>query len=126
MSIVYSDAVKIARLGVVQTAIEADAGVGAIRIYTASYTTLLATVPVEDSQVASGTGTVTLALIDAPSSVNAVGTGTAAIARLCDNSGDIVASNLSVNTAAADVILDSVNITSGQNVTINSAVITHG
>ena len=126
MSIVYSDAVKIARLAVVQTAIEADAGVGAIRIYTASYTTLLATVPVEDSQVASGTGTVTLALIDAPSSVAAVGTGTAAIARLCDNSGDVVASNLTVGTSGTDIVVDSTSITTGQTVQVTTAVITHG
>jgi hypothetical protein len=122
MAINYSTAAKNARLAAVQALIEADAGVGGLRIYTAAYASLLVTIPLEDSQAPSAG---VLALIDAPATAAAVAGGTAAIARIVDNSGDVVAEGLTVGTSAADVIVDNTNITNGQNVTINSAVITH-
>lgn len=123
MAISYSTAVKNSRLGVVQTAIEADAGFGSLRIYTAAYASLLVTIPLEDGQSPSGG---VLALIDAAANGVAGNSGTAAIARITDNSGDMVAEGLTVGTSGTDVILDSVSITAGQTVTINSATITHG
>ena len=124
MSVNYSTAVKNARLAAVQTAIEADAGVGQLKIYTAAYATLLVSIPLEDSQTPSGG---VLAFIDAPATFAAVATGTAAIARITDNSGDMVAEGLTVGTSGTDVVLDSAVIAVvGQNVTINSAAITHG
>ncbi len=123
MAVNYSTAVKNARLAVVQTAIEADAGVGQLRIYTASYASLLVTIPLEDSQTPSSG---VLQLIDAPATAAAGNSGTAAIARITDNSGDMVAEGLTVGTSATDVVLDSVSVTALQNVTVNSAQITHG
>jgi len=122
MAINYSTAAKNARLAAVQTLIEADAGVGQLKIYTAAYATLLVSIPLEDSQTPSAG---VLALIDAAATAAAVASGTAAIARITDNSGDIVADGLTVGTSGTNVVLDSVTITSGQNVTINSAAITH-
>jgi len=123
MAINYSTAVKNARLQVVQDAIQADAGVGELRIYSAGYAALLVSIPLEDSQVPAGG---VLALIDAPSEAAAVASGTAAIARIVDNSGDMVGEGLTVGTASADVILDATAINAGQNVRVVSAQITHG
>jgi hypothetical protein len=60
------------------------------------------------------------------SDTSADATGTAAAARIRTASGgtDII-TGLTVGTSASDINLDSVSITTGQTVTINSATITH-
>jgi hypothetical protein len=124
MSINYTTAVKNARMAVVQTAIEAGAGVGQLRLYTAAYATLLVTFALEDGQVPSAGA---LALIDAPASAVSVATGTATIARITDSTGAVVADGLTVGTAGTDVTLDTnVIAVVGQNVSLNTAVLTHG
>lgn len=67
-----------------------------------------------------------LTLSGVPLSATASATGTAAKAELRNNAGTVIVSGLTVGTSAADIILDSVSITSGQTVTINSGTITHG
>ena len=52
-------------------------------------------------------------------------TGTAAEAVIKDGGGVNVVTGLTVGTSASDIVLDSVNITSGQTVTLNSGSFTH-
>lgn len=122
MAVNYSTAVKNARMAAVQAAIEADAGVGALQILT-SGDVLLVSFPLEDSQSPSDG---VLNLIDAPVTANAVATGTAAKAQITDNSGDVVASGLTVGTSGSNVNLDNLSIVSGQEARLDSAALTHG
>jgi hypothetical protein len=124
MPVVYPNAVKIARMNAVTTAAGATA---VLEIGTTSMGTVLATIPLGNpiAPAASGAGVLTLAGFPR-SDTSADATGTAAAARIRTSSGgtDII-TGLTVGLSAADVILDSLSITAGQTVTINSAVFTH-
>jgi hypothetical protein len=123
MAINYSDTVKAARLTAVLTALNAGSGPGQLRIYTAAYATLLVSIDLDETD--DDVDDTVLALLADPSSAEAVASGTAAIARLTDSDGNVVAQGLTVGTSGADVVVDSTNVTSGQQFTVNSAVITH-
>lgn len=120
MAIVYTVAVKTARMQAVLTALGAS---GKLEIGTTAMASVLATIPLgAGGSVSNGVWT----LLSAPSSDNtADNTGTAAAARI-RTSGDVdIVTGLTVGLSAADVILDSLSITAGQTVTINTATITH-
>lgn len=72
----------------------------------------------------AGTGDTAGALLRPRSAADATGTAAAARIRTASGGDDII-TGLTVGLSAADVILDSVSITAGQTVTINSAVFTH-
>ena len=122
MSITYPAAVKNARLNAVTTAIGAT---GVLEIGTTGMATILATIPLANPAAPAASGGV-LSFTMPQSYASADNTGTAAAARIRTASGgtDIV-TGLTVGLSAADVILDSLSITAGQTVTINSASITH-
>ena len=62
----------------------------------------------------------------AKSDTSADNTGTAAAARIrTAPAGTDIITGLTVGTSASDINLDSVSITAGQTVTINSATVTH-
>ena len=124
MALTYANSVKAARLAAVLTALNAGSGPGKLRIFTAAYATLLAEVNLDEVDD-NGADNI-LALLADPVTVDAVGTGTAAIARLTDSDNNMVGEGLTVGTSGTDVVVESTNITTGQDVTINSAVITHG
>lgn len=121
MSVVYPAAVKTARMNAVKTALGAS---GKLEIGTTGMASILATIPLDDGGSVSG------AIWDllggsASSDTSADNSGTAAAARV-RTSGDVdIVTGLTVGLAAADIILDSVNITAGQTVTIETATITH-
>lgn len=124
MSVVYTNAVKVARMAAVVTA----AGTTAVlEIGTASMASILATITLNNpiAGAASGAGVLTLSGFP-KSDTSADNSGTAAAARIRTASGgtDII-TGLTVGTSGTDVVLDSVSITAGQTVTISSAVITH-
>ena len=124
MSVVYTNAVKIARMGAVTTAAGATA---VLEIGTASMASILATITLGNPIAGAATGAGVLTLSGFPRSDTAAdNTGTAAAARIRTATGgtDII-TGLTVGLSAADVILDSLSITAGQTVTINSAVFTH-
>lgn len=123
MSINYATGVKLSRLEAVRTALNAGAAGGKLRIYTASYATLLVefTLLEADQNAADNV----LDLVGSPINATAAATGTAAIARLTDSDNTLVADGLTVGTSGTDVIVDSTSITSGQTVTLNDAAITH-
>jgi hypothetical protein len=124
MAVVYTNAVKIARMA----AVVSQAGTTAVlEIGTASMATVLATINLGNPIAGAATGAGVLSLSGFPRSDTAAdATGTAAAARIRTSSGgtDII-TGLTVGTSGSDINLDSVSITTGQTVTINSATITH-
>ena len=122
MAIIYTEAVKNARLSAVVTQIGTT---GVIEIGTTGMASVLATIT-----LGNPAGTVTggvLTFSGFPRSDTAAdATGIAAAARIRTASGgtDIV-TGLTVGTSGTDIVLDSTNITAGQTVTLNSAAITH-
>lgn len=124
MAVTYTNAVKVARMAAVVT----QAGTTAVlEIGTSGMGTVLATINLGNPIAGAATGAGVLTLSGFPrSDTSADATGTAAAARIRTATGgtDII-TGLTVGTSSADIVLDSVSITTGQNVTINSAVITH-
>ena len=124
MPVTYPNAVKVARMAAVVT----QAGTTAVlEIGTAGMATVLATIPLGNPIAGAATGAGVLTLSGFPrSDTSADATGTAAAARIRTATGgtDII-TGLTVGTSGADIILDSLSITAGQTVTINSAVFTH-
>lgn len=121
MAVTYTTAVKSSRMSAVVTAAGATA---VLEIGTTGMASILATIT-----LANPIGTVTngvLTLTMPRSDTSADNTGTAAAARIRTATGgtDII-TGLTVGVSASDINLDSVSITSGQTVTINSATITH-
>lgn len=127
MAVVYATTLKTTRMTAVETALDAGAGAAQLVIGTSALsgaTGVLATIALADPA-----GTVSgavLTLSGMPKSAVAVATGTAAKAELRDSTGSVVISGLTVNTSAADIIINSTSISVGQTVQINSGSITHG
>lgn len=122
MAVTYTTAVKNARLDAVTTA----AGTTAVlEIGTTGMASILATISLANpiAPAASG-GVLTLTMPRSDTSADATGTAAAARIRTATAGTDII-TGLTVGTSAADIILDSVSITAGQTVTINSGTITH-
>ena len=123
MTVTYTTAVKNARLDAVTTA----AGTTAVlEIGTSAMGTVLATIALGNPIAAAASGAV-LTLSGFPrSDTSADNTGTAAAAQIRTASGgtDII-TGLTVGLSGSDINVDSVNITAGQTVRIDSATITH-
>ena len=123
MAVTYTTAVKNARLDAVTTAIGTT---GVLEIGTSAMGSVLATISLNNPAAAAASGGV-LTLSGFPKSdISADASGTAAAARIRTAGGgtDII-TGLTVGTSGSDINLDSVSITAGQTVTINSATITH-
>ena len=135
MAVTYSSKLKTNRMqlvadliaGKTQAASTGSATAGALVIGTSALSGATGVLVTIDLNTTPGTvsGAV-LTLSGTPLSDTASASGTAAKAELRDNSGNVIVSGLTVGTSAADIILDSVSITSGQTVTISSGTITHG
>jgi len=123
MAIVYSAAAETARMTAVRDEID-NGGAGKIQIGTALMVTVLAEIDLD-----SVCGTVTadvLTLSSFPKSdINANATGTAAEARIINGGATDVVTAISVGTTGSDINLDSVNITAGQTLTLDSFTLTH-
>ena len=122
MAVVYTNAVKIARMA----AVVSQAGASAVlEIGTTGRGAVLATINLGNPIAGAATGAGVLTLSGFPrSDTSADATGTAAAARIRAGGTDII-TGLTVGLSGADINLDSLSITSGQTVTINSAVLTH-
>ena len=124
MAVVYSTAVKTARMTATRDQIDGGSGPGVLQIGTAGMGTVLAEFTLDDP-----CGTITSGVLGfsgfPKSDTSANATGTAAAARIRDSNGVDCVTGLTVGTTNADIILDSVNITAGQTVTLNNASITH-
>lgn len=127
MAVTYTTAVKTSRMTAVRDAIDGGGAAGRIEIGSAAMAAILATITLGFSGASTGTisGAV-LTLAGFPrSDTSADNTGTAAAARIRTSAGTDIITGLTVALSAADVILDSLSITAGQNVTISSATVTH-
>jgi hypothetical protein len=124
MAVTYTNAVKIARMNAVTTAAGSTA---VLEIGTTAMGTVLATITLGNPIAGAATGAGVLTLSGFPrSDTSADATGTAAAARIRTATGgtDII-TGLTVGLSGTDVILDSLSITAGQTLTINSCVFTH-
>jgi hypothetical protein len=121
MAVTYTTAVKNARLSAVVTAIGTA---GKIEIGTAGMASILAVIDLGNPAGTVSGGILTFSGFPR-SDTSANASGTAAAARIRDSGNTDIVTGLTVGTSAADIILDSVAITAGQTVTLNSASITH-
>jgi hypothetical protein len=124
MAIVYTTAVKNARMSAVVTQIDAGAGAGVLQIGTTGMASILAEITLADPSGTVTGGVLTFSSFPR-SDTSANNTGTAAAARVRDSNGVDIITGLTVGTSGSDINLDSVSITAGQTVTITSATITH-
>lgn len=103
-------------------ALDAGAGAGLLRIFTSAFATLLAQLTFSDPAFgAASSGAATASAITSDASADA--TGTAAVLRLLDSVPATVAEG-TVSTAGADLNLNTTSITTGDQVSCTSAVIT--
>lgn len=124
MAVNYSDTVKNDRLQVVLDAIDADVSAGDLQIGDSGFATTLVTIPLNDP--AGSVASQQLTFGGMPRTGTASSTGTAAEARIRDGAGTIIVSGLTVGTSGTDIVLNTTSINSGQDVQIDSGVITHG
>lgn len=131
MTIGMATTLRNARLDAINTAINAGAGAGTIKIYDGSRpatggaaTTLLATLTCSDPAAgAAAAGALTLSAIT--SDLTADATGTATWARIADSNGTFVL-DCSVGTSGEDINFNTVSFVAGAAIAITSAVITEG
>lgn len=121
MPVNYTTAVKTARMNAVVTA----AGTTAVlEIGTAGMASILATVPLANPIGTVSNGVLTLTMPRSDTSADNTGTAAAARIRTATGGTDII-TGLTVGLSAADVILDTLSVTAGQTVTVNSGSIAH-
>lgn len=124
MSVIYSATAETNRMTAVRDTIDAGAGAGVIQIGTTGMATVLAEFTLNDpSGTVSGSVLTFSGFPKSDTAANA--TGTAAAARIRDSNSNDVVTGLTVGLSASDIILDSLSITTGQTVTLNSFTITH-
>jgi hypothetical protein len=123
MSVIYTTAVKNARMTAVRDQIDAGAAAGTLQIGTTGMATVLATITLNDPSGTVASGVLTFSGFS--KSTTASATGTAAAARIRDSNAVDIVTGLTVGTSGSDINLDNTSINSGQTVTITSATITH-
>ena len=121
MPITYANQVKEARQDAVISEIGAS---GKLEIGTEGFASILVTINLDDPAGTAVDGTLTFSGF--PKTVEATASGTAAVARVRTGADVDIIPELTVGLSDAHVVLDSVDITEGQNVTINSFEIEHG
>lgn len=124
MPVIYNSAVKNNRLSQVVNAIDAGAGVGLLNIGTAGMSTMLAQIPLVKPSFSILAGVMTMLGIPV-STPSALATGNAASATFSDSLGNVVVTGLTVGTANADIILNSIDIQVNQEVRVTAGAITH-
>lgn len=131
MALAYATTLRNARLDAINTAANAGAGAGLLRIYDGTRpatggtaTTLLAELTFSDPAFgAAGSGIITAASITQDSSANA--TGTATWFRVVDSSATFVMDG-NVGTVGSDLNMTTTSIVATQPVSCSSFVITEG
>ena len=126
MSVVYTNAVKVARMNAVVTAIGTS---GKLKLFTAGDVLLATFTLAATAGTVAGAGVLTLSDANGGTAgilnTTAVAAGTATKASITTSADVDIITGLTVGTSAADLILDNNVLANGQSVTINSAVITH-
>jgi hypothetical protein len=124
MAVLYSSTVRNNRMQQVLDAIDANASPAYLEICSAAYAAVLATITLADPSFTRSNDVLTMAGVP-KSDTSADNTGTAAIARIKDGGGTVIIQGLTVGTGSENIVLNSTSITSGQQVSITSATITH-
>lgn len=119
MAVTYSTAMKTVRM----TATRDEMANGTLEIGTAGMASVLATFGLS-ADGGDVSGAVWTLEFDA-ATVSAGNDGTAAAARIKDSGGTAEITGLTVGTSGTDIVFDSVSFSTGQNVTLSSAAITH-
>jgi hypothetical protein len=125
--VTYANTLQRARMTEVVDAIDANAAPANLVISQVTPALDLVEIELDDPSFALGASpSVTITLQGVPVSGDATATGTAEAARIEDGGGTPIVTGLTVGTAApAQIILNSVAISSGQTVTLNTGTITH-
>lgn len=121
MAVTYTTAVKSSRMSAVVTAAGATA---VLEIGTTGMASILATIALANPIGTVTNGVLTLTMPRSDTSADNAGTAAAARIRTATGGTDII-TGLTVGLSGADINLDSLGITAGQTVTLNSATITH-
>lgn len=131
MAIQFSTAVRNARLDAIETAVGTSAvlrirtGAVPANVGTADSGTVLATLNLPSDWMAAASGG-TKALAGTWQDASADGTGTAAHFRIYASDGTTAHIQGTVNTSGADLNVDSVSFTAGQQFTVTSFTLTEG
>lgn len=125
MAVIYAAAVRTARMNEVLDAINAGAGPGKLKIGTAAMASVLAVLTLADPAGSVSGDVLTFDFDPDISDTSADNSGTAAAATITDSDDNVIVSGLTVGTSGTNIVLDSVNITAGQTVTITAGTLTH-
>lgn len=120
MAITYSATVKTARM---QAVVDAIGAAGVLEIGTSGMGSVLATIPLANPAGVAAAGVLTFTMPQSDTAAD--NTGTAAAARIRTGAAVDVVTGLTVGTTGTDIEMDSVSLTQGQVVTINSGTLTH-
>ena len=122
MPITYTTQIKNDRLAVVLSAIGSN---GVLEICSSAYSSVLSTIELNTIAGVIANGVLTFSGFP-KTDISADATGMAAVARIrTGTGGQDVITGLTVGLSSSDIVLDSLSVTAGQIVTINSAIITH-
>jgi hypothetical protein len=126
MPVAYNPQLKTTRMQAVINAIDAagTAATGTIEIGTRGLGLVLAKLTLLLPSFTQSTAGIII-MSGVPLSANAIADGIAGSAQINDRNGNAVVSGLSVGTSGTDIIIDSMSISTGQLVTLTSAVLTH-
>lgn len=124
MALTYESAVKTARMNAVVAQIDGGASAGKLVIGTTGMGAVLATFTLTDPCGTVSGDTLTFDF-DPDIEVAATGSGTAAAAIITDSDDNTLISGLTVGLSGTHIILDSVSITSGQRVILQTGTIQH-
>ncbi|XVJ69946.1 MAG: hypothetical protein HEQ39_10005 [Rhizobacter sp.] len=124
MAVVYTNAVKVARMA----AVVAQAGITAVlEIGTTGMATVLATIPLGNPIAGAATGAGVLTMSGFPrtdSSADASGVAAAARVRTSTGGTDII-SGLTAGTSGTDLVMPNTTLVAGEPFTITSFTLTH-
>ena len=123
MAVSYAAGLKDARMNAVVSAVDSNASPGTLEIGTTGMSTVLLAITLQKPSFSEASGVITM--LGVPLTGTASNSGNAAAARFKDGSGAVQISGLTVGTSGADVIINTVAVTSGQTITVQSALITH-
>jgi hypothetical protein len=121
MAVVYTTAVKNARLDAVVTQIGAT---GVLEVGTAGMATVLFSVTLNNPAGTSSGGVLTFSGFPKTTTASASGTAAAGRIRTATGGTDIV-TGLTVGTSSADIIVNTTTVATSDPVSVTSATITH-
>jgi len=124
MTVIYSNALKDTRMTAVVTTSAGEPGPATMGICIATHASILVILTLLKPSFTEAAQTITVSGV--PITGTAAASGTAAIAGIKDSAGNVVVQGLTVGTTAADVIVNTTTINTGDPLILTSGTITHG